>query len=525
MKKINLFLMLLLIHCKASELTTTKDKSDSSPTPKTSDDDSSLSSGENSSGTLAITATIKSSGLEDAPNLAMAIPVSKGAVAEGVMGKVSPAEIKSGALSLSIGGDTELRIIEDTYEGGSNDTAPTQAADSHVIVTVQDTGDRFADGETLQFINVPVSGGDPAMNLYTSALKAEKLELGELTTESSDLNSSKEISSDDFADISENVLKELATTDDALRKVRNNYMNYDPEEKSYIDVMPFFQWAAPLESTINAFSSAITLDDFYYGYGLYLTTTRSDFALEGICSKTGSDFKKIRLIPPTSVNAAHGFGDTPVPYTSFGNGFVGGSTIRSSGGSRKECMMDAFYAYSQNNSVGFNWGGMVGPIASGFWQLTLNDDVVGKFELASLYPFDANNKPKIYVPSIKMIPNSTTHKITSIAIEMYVYDQLEGFIKVTDLTAFKKVTSEMGFSFTEQSGNDQFEDLQQVKFPSSGYTITVDPTIYSTNWIYSTDHDTAVSSGKRVDIIAFQYIMYGNTYRFEYRPETQLSGH
>ncbi len=91
----------------------------------------------------------------------------------------------------------------------------------------------------------------------------------------------------------------------------------------------------------------------------------------------------------------------------------------------------------------------------GTWSLKLGGEKVAAFDLAAASPFDAEGKPKIYIPSIR-IHKGTNNKITKVEMKWFLFDRTTGaFALVTNLTAFKRSLEEqVTLAVTDYSGKD-----------------------------------------------------------------------
>ena len=494
-----------------SEDTEETDSASESESEEDSEEENSEEDSEETSelpaGTLVISATIPGDLDVDT---AIAMPVFRGKIEKDASIKAKKSSIASGALSLNI--DTEETLFLSEGEGHN------VKVDSHVLVTYKDTGDRFADAETMQFINVPLSDTENALNLFTSAYKDKTMELGDLTSENGQLIAAKSFTEEEFTDLSTEVLEELAKTDDALRSARNNFMNYDPETKEYMESLPYFQWNSVISPAINQFSPVTDTTFNYNGYGFYFSAVFNGFTLESLCLNSDESFKAIKLVPPVPVST--GTGDNTQTVSEFTNAANPGETpvINQGNGSRKECSGGGVYGYTypEYPEVGFNWGGLNGAISEGYWKFYIEDQLKAQFDFAAVYPFDANDKPLVYIPSVKISVDPPTKEVFAVDIELYLYKN-GSYQKITDPTAFKKIAANLGFSFTEHGdGGAQIEDYKEIEF-IGGETLQLDLTKFNHRWFYTGDSSTTFESGKRLDKIAFQYEIYGSSFRFEYR--------
>ena len=193
--------------------------------------------------------------------------------------------------------------------------------------------------------------------------------------------------------------------------------------------------------------------------------------------------------------------------------------INQGNGSRRECADAGIYGYTypEYPEVGFNWGGFKGPITPGYWGFYVDEELKAKFDFASVYPFDANDKPLVYVPSVKISIDETNQKVNRVEVELYLFRD-DQYVKVTDPTAFKKIASSVGFSFTQADGSaGQIEDYREIEKTFQEQTLQIDLAQFNHEWHYADSNSVNLDSGKRLDKIAFQYEIYGISYRFEFR--------
>lgn len=436
-----------------------------------------------------------------------AIPVQGGQVDAQAVTNINSQPIEAGNVALTIE-SAAMQLLEGGQDG---DNEQSSGDVSHVVIAYTDNADRFEAGDSFKFVTVPV-GNAEALNLYTNELQTNTIDLGNVSENGDTFTAENPIKDGDFA-IATAVLEELAATDDALRSIKNAYMNTNPDTGETVELRPYFQWTQSLDGAIDSFTGADAA--VYFGYGFYFDTNRKDMTLDVICNDGAANHKPMKLAPPSPIilgshNDPGAQDGTEV--TELNSSGVG--EVKNALDTRLECGGGTFYAHGDSKypGVGWNWGGIKGPIAKGYWDLFFGTEKAARFDLAAIYPFGADQKPVIYLPSFKITTSGT--KITKVEVKLYRY--IGGVLtEITDLTAFRRVANWFGMSFTSFSGTSQKEEYKTFDVPASGSVLTPDLATYEMNWHIS---DTAVPEGSRVEAFAFQYNLYGSDYRFELRP-------
>src|SRR5690606_9445228 len=132
------------------------------------------------------------------------------------------------------------------------------------------------------------------------------LDVGAISGDGDSLNATNQIIDGQF-EIPQAQLKELATSDDALRQFRNIFMNTDPATGKYIANEPYFEWSGSMATALNGYSKPEDLQ--YMGYGIYFDSNRDDLKLASLCNSTASAFKKLKLVPPKAIESGSYHGE------------------------------------------------------------------------------------------------------------------------------------------------------------------------------------------------------------------------
>lgn len=413
-----------------------------------------------------------------------------------------------------------------------------------VGMTSDPDGDRVKEAESFRFIGLPSSDPDELLlNVPAGDAKDATLELGTISGSGDDLHSAKTATESSFS-VSQKALDELAETDRSLKGIRNLYMNNDnalPER--HANPSQAFNWDTDVSTAKNAFSSPADL-----GYTGYLVS----FNLQGIddvdsstlCGSESAGFKLLALSPPASITAFKQGGDDgptfgpATPLTNADTEPRHASDGEVAGAMRFECGLQpsmqgrggdfGVYEDLPNRFVG--WGGGVGfkgAVPEGLWTLAFDGKNIGNYDFFAATPLDADGKPLVYVPLLKLTVNPTTNEMSLIEIKMAVYDaKKEAYRELTDYTAFERVVSGMVIGLDDFSGitpeNSRLTDRFDVDWDGShGHQMSRKDGVFTAEmatlghaWKYMGDDST---TERVADAVRVAYSMYGIQYTFDFR--------
>jgi hypothetical protein len=329
-------------------------------------------------------------------------------------------------------------------------------------------------------------------------------------------------------------MKELARTDDSSRQLINVAANIR-DNGDFFFAKPYMVFNGKSSSIKNTFSQ-IT-DSKYNGYGLYFVARWNGVKAEDFCNGA-SAAHKLKLIPPTNVKPAmcnDNACNTKTDFIVLTNESTG--SLQSEGGNRSSCYSPmqgnqppadgGFYIAKETRDgfeppMGFNWGGggYNGAMPSGVWVLQLDGSEVGRYDLKSADPVNADGKIVIYAPSIKATVDGS-NKVSKVEIEWYLWNAATGaYDKVTDPSSFARNAKEVGVEIADYSGgcSSGKSTFQQVANLST-FPLSVDVSSFGAAFP-PTDGSTTSNSGSvcESESIALSYSLNGVTYRFDFRP-------
>ncbi|NBW80956.1 hypothetical protein EBR21_04300, partial [bacterium] len=328
-------------------------------------------------------------------------------------------------------------------------------------------------------------------------------------------------------------MKELARTDDSSRQLINVAANIR-DNGDFFFVKPYMVFNGKSSVIKNQFSQVV--DSKYNGYGLYFVTRWTGIKADDFCNGA-SAVHKLKLTPPTGVKpelCKNNDCTSKAVYDVLTNENTG--ALHSEGGTRSACMSDAwandgqFYIYKETRNgfeppFGFNWGGggYNGKMPEGVWTLQLDGAEVGRYDLKSADPLNADGKLVIYAPSIKATVDAT-NKLTKVEIDWYLWNAAtSSYEKVTDTSSFSRNVKEVGVEVADYSGGcaggkSAFQPVSNLAtFPLSVDVSSIGAAFPPTDGSTTPSSSTVCES----ESIALSYSLNGVTYRFDFRPYYQ----
>lgn len=384
---------------------------------------------------------------------------------------------------------------------------------------------------------------DSAINLPIANLVGESLDLGTIGADSSgNLAAATSADSANFS-LESDTLKSLAATDDPLRRVRNIYMNTDPETGVFFNQKAIFMFQGRLQAVLGATAPEIIWKDTgvttwntrYSGYILSFTTNHPSLTVDSVCGSTPGVLKL--KVPNGETPIAHesDINTTYSELTTAGATANGADQCESNSGAalyyKVESMMNNGVSTSMSN---FNWGGSVGfvdRIPNGYWDITFDDEVLARFDLAAAYPMDdaaSPVRPIVYVPGLKIAIDSGTRAFVSAEFKWYRWDRGSGsFVEQTDYTAMQLAAKDFTFGFTDYttagaSWNGQWEKGQTLAMtiPDAGGSFAVTAAQFAKTWTFPAENQAGPDddfAAPSVNSVVITYSMYGVGYMFDYR--------
>lgn len=365
---------------------------------------------------------------------------------------------------------------------------------SAILIAYDKSGDKVEEAKSFRFIGMTAE--DSLLSLLPVGDLIGNVSLGAVAVTSDSDDAVSELEAGDAVDIDAADLRSMAQADDVLKAVRNNYMNTAWKAE------PFFLWLSDVDA-LSAVESDFSLPTAqeYQGAGFYVgAQTDTSFTYEEICHATEGSRKILEFVAPSKVTLVVGQEEKRV--TTISNaGTVSGETQ----GENRVCMgsTTGFYAREDaENRFMLNYGAggaLQGDIPAGIWTLNIDGEKAGSFDLASAKPFDADDKPRVFIPAIKMTKSGGNY--TGMSVKLYSWTGSE-FEAITDFTAVQRLTRDWDFTVTTISDNQEMGRDDEVVFGDDG--------------VMSVEYSDPASATD-VRALSVSYVIGSSTFRFEIR--------
>jgi hypothetical protein len=323
---------------------------------------------------------------------------------------------------------------------------PTEAlGDVEWILALIDTTKKTRLEQFISFISISDPSGTllriPADNAVND------IGLGTLEHKGDELQSTMDLSDNaqNFS-LSMDQLRDIARTDNAAKMVKNAFVNYNRADGRYYVADPTFCIGS--DSLGLIYNRYPEPSEFFQKPRVSLsvqidTYDSSLFNVAAICNRS----QTIDLYPPAPIHAAsitkYIPGDTSW-YTAYFPVCISSDTAlnRSQNQGNNRYVDPSVLPgcnSSWNKSISFYVGSLVGAFDAGAWVYKKNrDSVFATYDFGLTLPFDSAGIPFVYIPSIKLVVDTATGVLDSIATKWFEYSKRESkFTVVTDLTAIK----------------------------------------------------------------------------------------
>ncbi len=399
-----------------------------------------------------------------------------------------------------------------------------------VLASMISSGSRFGEAKSFKFIGLPARGNN-FINIPAEKAKGN-IGLGEIQTTGDDASSALAATSEVF-EYSDAAINEIAKTNAALKSVKNGYANSD-DDATYTYSSQLWFWfkdkagAEGINEIKNKYSTPTNME--YTGYDVIVQPGgTAQLTAESMCDPLNLNYHTLELAPPAGTTVTINKSEEPTPvfedstgkradnsnmdalFTSTANG----NTVKSCmnyGTNTTGAMYISTFTGEQNYSI-WQWGtskGFKGEIPSGYWTLYKDRAAVAHFDLATAKPVDANGKPLIYVPDLK-VTTDESGKILKYEIRFNgLWDSENGFQPLQSLEALNEVVKKVRVSLF---GSGYMANDQDMQANTDMIFELKEPT--EKDWYFygsAGTHGCAEGTSCIANSIAIWYEMYGNQY-------------
>jgi hypothetical protein len=393
----------------------------------------------------------------------------------------------------------------------------TPKNDEAVLVLVNSlaTGSSESEKRLNQVVRfLAFEGGDKDLiRLPIPEASSAAVDMGSVTVSQTSAVSSKSVedaAQSEFT-VTPSKLTEFARTNDGLKNLKNTYANTDgPNYVSYAPVFAFEGDTNLAQETFSPPESTV-----YSGYIVFVNIVDGSLTLRDICSKG----KLVELVPPVAIAKSDNGSQV---FQALDNSVVTEDSSSDASSASPSCGGGEMYAKGggTNGPVNINWGGsagFTGGTSTGIWKFKVDGNVRAAFDIASISPVNAEGKPVVYIPQLK-IEKNTEGIVTKVSVKLKMWDAALGeFRDPSDIATLNSLLKMVSINLVDYSKRETCtfpkwtngEGQKPVADESGGYSLAV-PT--SENWRMTAGADSCQAGS-----IAFNYTVSGLGYMFDFR--------
>jgi hypothetical protein len=381
-----------------------------------------------------------------------------------------------------------------------------EGAFRYVLVSFVKSGIAKDEASSMQFVGMPTAGADDMRVIPADAAKGN-INLGQITGAGDEAKATT--SANDTFNLSAAALKDIANASQVLKVLKNSWINRVAKPAT---ITPWFGFSSSnLADADNKFSTPDNLS--YMGGGYYIGINDIGVTMNDVCPETGDvAAKTVYWNPPAPIVLS----GSSSPVSSLSSAKVG-NYRRESQYNELSCGHDALYVRAPTYSdkkfmmqIGKNF---VGDAPAGYWELKVDSDVKGFWDLAAAKPYDTDpTKPSIFVPAFKV--TSENGKATKIEAKFFSYDlQTTKYVEVTDVSGLNSLVHSIGFdiAYSQASGMGDHHIVGQL----GNDGIVVAPIEPSKQGVYN------CNTAGCIERFGMSYMIGPVSYRMELRPTWQ----
>ncbi len=385
-----------------------------------------------------------------------------------------------------------------------------------VMMLLDTTKTRKID-QVLGFLTVADSAtSDSVMSLPTSSA-ANAVDLGTIAGGSGLSNLSIQ---DIFSLVGSSIdqMRERGRTDALLRNLKNEWANRGTSIT--YGYGPGFDWGRSYQDTVNA-TSWFPVSSYFFKGNLFFFRS-NDPALQdaGVCKpSTDASHVAVKLVPPQPFTGSNistlGATISSETITAFHNDGANTLTLTTCGSSTGGIAGGFFFGKESTGYVNFNWGGggiRSDNLPSGIWSLMVGSEEKASFDIKATSPVDDAGHYKVYLPSIKVIADSTSFVIQYIEVLFHVWNGT-AYVPITDPSLLLSQVNFLGLSLADHwtpSGTPNSTNMTLIHQGSGVFRATPSVPFRTGQFDSNTNADVAAS-------IVINYNLHGVGIAFDLR--------
>lgn len=350
----------------------------------------------------------------------------------------------------------------------------------YVLISYDKSGDVEAEAASMQFIGLPTASSSLKM-LPGDRLKGD-LALGKIAGSGDEATST--LTAVDSVELPPSVIEEMAGASQTLKILKNDWMN----QSGAAIVTPWFGYVTrDQEAAVNKFVTPTKTGTIFGGGSYYIHPHDIGATFGELCppnptnpedvSENPYDATPAKVVtwhPPKDLDANFG---PAKPYSSLSAKYKRSEQygeIQCGKAGQDPAGGNLYMRASSEDATEFQLqlgAKFEGPAPVGLWRLKVDNQEVGRWDLAAAVPYDKDSDPVIYVPALKVVTNNSGIA-TAVEAKFYFYDKAnKEFREVSDVAGLKSLVHSFnmdGKFNLNTAGGDLSVSKEQIEFGDDG---------------------------------------------------------
>jgi hypothetical protein len=351
-----------------------------------------------------------------------------------------------------------------------------------VLYKKSETNNRVAEADSFRFLGFASGASGVLANIPLHNAKNTSVNMGSMSLGATGSVVRSETAAIDTFTFSSNSLRALAATNGALKTLKNAHMNFSPETRSLLSANAIYTWKSSDKlGDLTGFSNPANISLSGYSIGVGGEGTQDTVTADMVCGSVGASGRKIFTL--TYQGAGEGIkqktnesGDSKYVKTFTTN--VAMPLDSKNSDTSKRCTeplgsaLGTGFTWSRRDSAStiYNWSlawgtsygspqfALTDAIPEGHWDLAVDGDRIGTFELGAGHPIQ-NGKPILFLPKVR-IDRDSNGTITDVRLRFAYWDtESSAWGEATDEDALNLVSPVHDFSGMIDSCGDSSKTL------------------------------------------------------------------
>jgi len=370
-------------------------------------------------------------------------------------------------------------------DAAGNFTLSVDSTLGDYILLLIDSKESNRANQVKGYITVGV-GDESMLKLPINSMQGDSLNLGEL---SMDPNDSSVFKSDTNVTqqftLSSQSLLTLARSDEALRAVKNLYINYDTNAAgSGLLVASKFRW--------NPTTIPDIINQYYNPTDIGNATKQYAFGVQGIRGNVTMNASTLSLTAPAPIIA---FEHDPAQPETL-------SVIQA----------PYLLAPELNGIIEYSFMYFLDTIPAGIWTIQEGSEVRAVFDMGSAYQEDAQGRPMLCIPSPRITVDGDS-VVTAVDVQWMIYNG-NGYDVISDGTILNKIIA--GDVHVKLASYKAGANYEQNEYADA---MSISISAFDKTW---STGSTPPENATNLDELAISYQMNGMNYLFNFKAKESL---